>query len=55
MNNCYKFELKPELNLKTVISESRDVAQALNDFADHLEQIEKKYAELQESEGRENE
>lgn len=36
-----------ELNLKSIIAESRKVAQALNEFADNLEQIEKKYAEPQ--------
>ena len=41
----------PEMNLKNIIAESRDVAQALNEFADNLERIEKKYAE-QESEDR---
>lgn len=40
----------PEMNLKNIIAESREVAQALNEFADNLEQIEKKYAEPQESE-----
>jgi hypothetical protein len=40
----------PEMNLKNIIAESRDVAQALNEFADTLEQIEKKYADPQESE-----
>ncbi len=40
----------PELNLKNIIAESREVAQALNEFADNLENIEKKYAEPQESE-----
>ena len=40
----------PELNLKYIIAESREVAQALNEFADNLENIEKKYTELQESE-----
>ena len=34
------------MNLKEVIAESREVAQALNEFADNLEQIEKKYAEI---------
>lgn len=43
-------EITLELNLKNIIAESREVAQALNEFADNLEQIEKKYAELQESE-----
>lgn len=41
----------PELNLKNIIAESREVAQALNKFADDLERIEKKYADPQESEG----
>lgn len=40
----------PELNLKNIISESREVAQALNEFANELERIEKKYTDLQESE-----
>ena len=34
-----------ELNLSNFIEEAREVAQALNEFADNLEQIEKKYAE----------
>ena len=36
----------PELNLKYIIAESRDVAKALNEFANELERIEKKYTEL---------
>lgn len=43
-------KITAELNLKKIISESREVAQALNEFADNLERIEKKYAESQESE-----
>lgn len=43
-------EITAEMNLKKIIGESREVAQALNDFADSLERIEKKYAESQESE-----
>lgn len=43
----------PEMNLKNIIAESREVAQALNEFADNLEQIEKKYAEPQKSEDKE--
>ena len=43
----------PEMNLKNIIAESREVAQALNEFADNLEQIERKYAEPQESEVKE--
>jgi hypothetical protein len=39
-----------EMNLKKIIAESKEVAQALNEFADDLERIEKKYAEPQESE-----
>lgn len=45
-----KYEIGVELNLKTIIAESREFAQALNDLADNLEQIEKKYAKPQESE-----
>ncbi len=44
------YEIAAEMNLKKVIAESREVAQALNEFADNLERIEKKYAEPQESE-----
>ena len=43
-------EITVEMNLKNIIAESREVAQALNEFADDLERIEKKYAEPQESE-----
>ena len=39
------YKITAELNLKNIIAESRDVAQALNEFADDLERIEKKYAE----------
>ena len=49
------FEITAEMNLKKIIAESREVAQALNDFADNLERIEKKYAEPQESEGEDGE
>lgn len=44
------YEITAEMNLKKIIAESREVAQALNGFADNLERIEKKYAESQESE-----
>ena len=44
------YDVTAELNLKKIIAESREVAQALNEFADNLEQIEKKYAEPHESE-----
>ena len=40
-----KAELK--LDLKKIIAESKEVAQALVDFADNLEKIEKKYAETE--------
>ena len=45
----------PEIitNLKNIIAESREVAQALNELADTLELIERKYAEPQESEDNE--
>lgn len=44
------YEINAEMNLKKIIDESRDVAQALKEFADTLERIEKKYTESQESE-----
>ena len=44
------YEITAELNLKKIIAESREVSQALDEFADNLERIEKKYAEPQESE-----
>ena len=47
------YEITAEMNLKKIIAESREVAKALNEFADNLERIEKKYAESQESEGEE--
>ena len=43
------YEIVAEMNLKKIIAESREVAQALNEFADNLEWIEMKYAEPQES------
>ena len=39
-----------KMNLKPIITEAKEVAQALNVLADNLERIEKKYAEPQESE-----
>lgn len=39
------FEITAEMNLKKIIAESREVAQALNEFSDNLERIEKKYRE----------
>ena len=44
------YKITAELNLEKIIAESREVAQALNEFADNLEQIEKKYTDPQESE-----
>lgn len=46
-----KYEITAELNLRKIIEESREVAEALNDFADNLERIEKKYEEPQADEG----
>lgn len=48
------YEITAEMDLKKIIAESREVAQALNEFAENLEQIQRKYAdEQEESEGRE--
>lgn len=47
------YEITAEMNLKKIIAESREVAQAFNELADNLEHIEKKYAEPQESEDEE--
>lgn len=44
------YEITPEMSLKKIIAESREVAQAFNEFADNLERIEKKYTKSQESE-----
>ena len=43
-----KYEITAEMNLKKIIAEAREVAQALNEFAENLERIEKKYTEPQE-------
>ena len=45
-----QYELYAEMHLGKIIAESREVSQALNEFADKLEQIEKKYADKSESE-----
>ncbi len=45
------YKITAEMDLKKIIAESKEVAQALNEFADNLERIEEKYAEPQESEG----
>ena len=42
------YEITAKMNLKNIIAESREVAQALDEFADNLERIEEKYAEPQE-------
>ena len=39
------YEITTEMDLKKIIAESREVAQALNEFADNIERIDKKYAE----------
>ena len=39
------YEITAEMNLKKIIDESREVAQALYEFAENLEKIEKKYAD----------
>ena len=45
-----KYEITTEMNLKKIIAELREITQALNEFAENLERIEKKYTESQESE-----
>lgn len=37
------YEITAKMNLKDIITEARDVAQVFNEFANNLEQIEKKY------------
>lgn len=49
------YEITAEMNLKKIIAESREVAQALNEFANNLEQIEKKYTEPEPQESFEDE
>ena len=52
--NMAKYEITAEMNLQTLVAETREVAQALSEFADDLERIEKKYAvEPQEDEDKE--
>jgi hypothetical protein len=47
-----RYEINAEMNLRTIIEETREVSRALYEFADKLESIERKYKELQkESEG----
>ena len=42
------YEIKAEMNLQNLIKESREVAQALSEFADNLERIERKYVKPKE-------
>ena len=44
------YEITARMHLKNIITESREVAQALNEFADKLEQIEKKYTDKEQEE-----
>lgn len=44
------YKITAEMHFENIIAESREVAKALNEFADDLERIEKKYAEPQERE-----
>ena len=46
-----KYEITAEMNLKTIIDESKEVAQALLDFADRLTEIDKKYSEVEKKTG----
>jgi hypothetical protein len=39
------YKITAEMNLKPIIAEVKEVAQALSEFADDLERIEAKYAE----------
>lgn len=39
-----RYEITPEITLKETIAETREFAKAMNEFADKLEQIEKKYS-----------
>ena len=50
LDKCPTIEITAEMNLKNIIAESREVVQALNEFVNSLERIEKKYADPQESE-----
>ena len=51
IDKCPTIEITAEMNLKPIIAEVKEVAQALSEFACDLERIEAKYAEPQESEG----
>ncbi len=45
------YKITAELHLRKIIEESREVAEALNEFADKLERIEKKYADKEADNG----
>lgn len=45
------YKITARMHLQNIISESREVAQALNEFADKLEQIEKKYTDKEQTDG----
>ena len=45
-----KYEITAEFKIKPFISEVKEVIQALNEFADKLEQIDLKYSNKAESE-----
>ena len=45
------YKITAEMNLKKIIAESKEVAEALNEFADNLERIEKKYADEEQEDG----
>lgn len=42
-----QYEINAEMHLGKIIAESREVSQALNEFADKLEEIEKKYKDVE--------
>ena len=42
------YTLEAKMNLKTIIDESKEVAQTLIDFANRLEEIDKKYSDFNE-------
>ena len=42
-----RYEITAEMNLKNIIAEVKDVSHALLDFADRLEEIEKKYKDVE--------
>lgn len=50
MADIDKYLIEPELNLKKIIAELKEVTKALNEFTNKLEQIEKGHGDQQESE-----